>query len=78
MKAEESRYIIDEQGVKRLIRGGRPIPAQWEDAYEGGEPVPEKAQTAPQTDKAQKEPETTKSGATKQNPITQAATRRRK
>jgi hypothetical protein len=76
MKAEEDRYIRDELGVKRLIRGGRTVPAQWEDAYEDGEPATDraKAQDGPDTDKAQKEPDTTKSD----NPITKAAQQRRR
>lgn len=80
MKAEESRYIQDEFGVKRLIRGGRVIPAQWEDAYEEGEPAPErdKAQAAPDVDKAQKQADTTKAGKPSLAPATGAASRRRK
>ena len=56
MKAEESRYIRDEFGVRRLVRGGRVIPAQWEEAYEKGEPVPERTgpEARPERDKAQK------------------------
>ena len=85
MKAEETRLITDEQGVTRRIQAGKVIPAQWEEAYEQGEPVPEetiseggtKAQNGPDTDKAQRQPDTTKD-APAPNPVTQAATQRRR